>query len=142
VSDDPSMDARRVFLALMKERGHDMPAARVLDLQPPLDDSGDTDCWTHAYRRARATGASYYEGLVYLPPRDGRPVISAHAWVVQESPFGAQVVELTRGYERAWGYRGMRVDLDSEEADRAEHGGHRYGVLELDIAVRLIGKGH
>lgn len=134
------MDERLLFIRLMKERGLPAPTPRLLRIQPPLDNSGETDCWTHAAAYARETGAVYVEGICYLPPKeDGRPRVAAHAWCVEDSPFGARVVEFTPGYEQAFGYLGLPLDLDSTAGRRAEVDGRRYSIIELDFAIKERG---
>jgi hypothetical protein len=135
-------EARRHFVRKARVDGTDMPTARVLRIQAPLDDSGDTDCWTYAHRYAAAAPPGtvlYMEGMCYLPPGpDGRPRVAAHAWAVENTPVGHVVVEFTPGYEEAWGYRGFRVPLDHPAVTRAEHGGRRYSAMELMIAEALV----
>lgn len=134
--EDEGMDARRAFVRYMGKHGVAMPGARRLVIQPPLDDSGDTDCWTYAARYvAEHPGSSYVEGICWLPPDAGKARVAAHAWVVEDTPFGSQIVEFTPGYERATGYRGLPINTDSEEFQRADDGERRYSVLELMIAI-------
>jgi hypothetical protein len=129
-------DERLVFVQHMREHGEPMPYARRLLIQPPLDDSGDTDCWTYAARYvAEHPDAFYVEGICYLPPKGNRPRVAAHAWAVEDTPLGPVILEFTPGYEQAFGYRGLPLDVTTPEFARAEHDGHRYSVIELHIAA-------
>lgn len=128
-------DERRIFAHHVIKHGIDGPTIKVLKIQPPLPGSNDTDCWTHAYRYAVETGADYVEGLCMVD-KNGLPTFHAHAWCEEPTPFGGRrVVELTAGYEDAYNYRGVLVDLTTSFAARAEADGFRYSVLELDIAI-------
>jgi hypothetical protein len=126
------MDERLAYVRLVRKIGKPAPTSRVLRLAEPLDDSPETDCWTHAAEYARRTGARYVEGTCL---RYGRTAPQVHAWCEEDTAFGPRVVETTMGYEQAHKYFGVTVDLNSEDARRAEWGGRRYSVLELLLAT-------
>lgn len=136
-----TMDERLLFARFIKDRGTFAPDARVLNLQAPLDSSDTTDCWTHAAAYAERTGADYVEGICLRRKGPGEVVTCAHAWAEEGTPFGRRVVELTPGYEEAYGYRGIVVPRDTESYRRARVGRTRYGVIELDIAFAQQGAG-
>lgn len=96
------------YLQMVREHGLPAPLRKRLDLQPPVADDGETDCWTHAWEVARRTGASYVEGVCQRPGAGGP---SFHAWVEEDHPLlGRTVVETTPGYEEASRYLGIVVD--------------------------------
>lgn len=100
--------AEAAFVALIQRHGVPRTGARVLDIQPPIVDDGETDCWSHAWDLARATGGRYVEGLCRRTPARSR--IATHAWVERNTPFGVQIIETTKGYEHASEYRGLVID--------------------------------
>lgn len=119
---------------LVRACGRPAPSAKRLDLQPPVADDGETDCWTHAWEVARRIGGRYVEGVCALP--GGR--VSRHAWVEEDTPFGAcVVVETTVGYEAAYNYIGVVVDCSVgghvEAATRGQS--PRSSVLQLALAA-------
>jgi hypothetical protein len=132
------MDEREVFVRIMQQHGRPAPVQRRLDIQPPLQ-KGETDCWTYAYNYAVAhPGARYVEGICFTDNTDGKITVHAHAWVEEDTPFGAVLVEFTPGYEAARDYRGIALRLDSPEVARAADGDTRYSAIELDIAIRSL----
>lgn len=137
------IDERTLFVRLMYRAGSPAPQHLRLELAAPIADDGETDCWTHAYDYARATGATYVEGICFRAKPDGSVALAVHAWCEGTTPFGGRErIELTRGYEHAYGHRGIPVDLDSDFAAQAaaEHqGGRRVSAIELSIIeLRLL----
>lgn len=103
-----AVEINRAFATYMARHGLLSPPDRVVAVQPPVNDDDETDCWTHAWEYVKAhPGALYVEGVCR---RYGRRGIAPHAWVIENSPFGPRVVELTAGYENAFDYRGFVVD--------------------------------
>lgn len=101
--------AHVVFVRILDKLGRWAPTARRLEIQEPIANDGETDCWTHAWQVAQRTpNARYVEGLCRRSP--GRTDKATHAWVEVDGPFGAMVVETTPGYENASLYRGLVVD--------------------------------
>lgn len=100
--------AERTYLRMVRRYGRPGPASKRLDIQAPVADDGETDCWTHAWQVARRTGGTYVEGICTRPGASGP---SFHAWVEETNPLtGATLVECTPGYEEATGYFGIPVD--------------------------------
>lgn len=105
--------AERTYLRLVRAQGRPAPTTKRLDIQAPIADDGETDCWTHAWqvaRRLREQGieATYVEGICFRPSATGP---SFHAWVEEANPLtGRVLVECTPGYERANRYLGIAVD--------------------------------
>lgn len=103
-------DAHVVYVRIMRRIGQPAPSAKRLDIQEPIVDDGETDCWTHAWEVAsRTPNARYVEGICGRP--GGLTKDSAtHAWVEVDTPFGTTLIECTLGYEEARHYRGIVVD--------------------------------
>jgi hypothetical protein len=100
--------AEREYLRMVRRYGSPAPLAKRLDIQTPVADDGETDCWTHAWEVARRTGGTYVEGVCIREGADGP---SFHAWVEEDNPLtGRTMVEVTPGYERATRYVGIAVD--------------------------------
>lgn len=101
-------EAERTYLRLVRQHGRPAPATKRLDLQAPVADDGESDCWTHAWQVAQRTGATYVEGICVRAGADGP---SFHAWVEETNPLtGRILVECTPGYEHATRYVGIAVD--------------------------------
>jgi hypothetical protein len=103
-------DAHVVFVRIMRRLGQPAPNTKRLEIQEPIVDDGETDCWTHAWEVAQRTpNARYVEGICGRP--GGLTKDSAtHAWVEADTPFGPVLIECTPGYEDAHSYRGLVVD--------------------------------
>lgn len=97
----------QAYVSLVRKWGVPAPIAKRLDVQPPVADDGETDCWTHAWHLADRLGARYVEGLARRP---GYPGPSMHAWVEEDTPLGPVLVECTAGYEAATMYKGITLD--------------------------------
>lgn len=124
----------RTYLRLVLRHGHRAPHAKQLDLQKPVADDGQTDCWTHAWQVAQRTGADYVEGLCV---RAGAGGPSFHAWVEHDHPLtGRTVVECTPGYRDASQYLGITVDCTpSGHIDQLTRHWHtRASVLQALLA--------
>lgn len=127
-------DVRWGYVRLVRSQGRPAPTGIVLRLQEPLDDSGETDCWTHARRYAERTGATYVEGVC-----DRGRGVSVHAWCEETSPLGVRVVvELTKGYENARDYWGVPVDIHSDVAKDSLLNDVYYSVLELAVGRSML----
>lgn len=102
--------AHIVFVRFMRRIGQPAPNTKRLEIQEPIVDDGETDCWTHAWEVAQRTpNARYVEGICGRP--GGLTKDSAtHAWVEVDSLFGPVLIECTPGYEYATNYRGLVVD--------------------------------
>lgn len=125
----------RTYIRLVRTHGAAAPSAKRIDLQPPVADDGETDCWTHAWDIARSTGGTYVEGLCRRPGAGG---FSMHAWAEEDSPFGRRIVEGTPGYEDATDYIGIAVDCTpGGDVDRASNpeGDPRSSVIQLCLAT-------
>lgn len=99
--------AEHGFITMVRSFGLPGPASKYVDLQAPVADDGQTDCWTHAWQVAQARGALYVEGMCRRPQAGGP---SMHAWVEEDTPFGRRIIECTPGYEQASGYIGLGID--------------------------------
>src|SRR4051812_17298607 len=100
-------DERVQFGRLVRQYGRFSTSThRVAD---KLTDDGD--CWTFAWKAAQELGGRYVEGMCKLPGDDGvTRHVRAHAWTEVDTPFGAVVIESTRGYEEAHSYLGIQID--------------------------------
>lgn len=125
----------RQYMRMVRLHGQAAPNAKRLDLQDPVADDGETDCWTHSWEVSRATGATYVEGICRRPGAGG---YSMHAWVEEDTPFGRRVVECTPGYEEATDYLGVMVDNahgGQVEEITAEWEGPRSSVLQAALGA-------
>lgn len=101
-------DVEKTYLRLIRQHGRPAPTSKRFDIQTPVADDGESDCWTHAWQVARRTGGTYVEGVCFRPGADGP---SFHAWVEETNPLtGRTLVECTPGYENATRYLGIPVD--------------------------------
>lgn len=101
-------DVEQAYLHLIRRHGRRAPVNRRVDIQRPVADDGESDCWTHAWKKARQTDATYVEGVCFRPGADGP---SFHAWMEETNPLtGRTLVECTPGYENATRYLGIPVD--------------------------------
>lgn len=100
-------EVETTYLNLVRRHGVPGPTTKRLEIQPPVADDGESDCWTHAWTVARNLGATYVEGVCR---RAGAGGPSMHAWVQQDTPFGPVLIETTPGYEDATHYRGIAID--------------------------------
>lgn len=131
--EDISEKAQADFVRLMRRVAPLREYPVVLDLQPPYDDSGETDCWTHSWKVAHARGGRYMEGVCYR----GNGRISAHAWVEVDSPLGTQIIETTPGYEQAYAYRGLPVKMTGKDAEMGWYEGLRFSLVQLALSVGM-----
>lgn len=100
--------AERTYLDMVRKRGIAGPIRKRLDIQDPVVDDGESDCWTHAWQVAQRIGGTYVEGVCVRPGASGP---SFHAWVEEVNPLtGPTLVETTAGYEQAAHYLGIAVD--------------------------------
>lgn len=129
--------AERQYLALVRRHGVPGPAVKRLDIQSPVADDGESDCWTHAWETARRTGGTYVEGICV---RSGANGPSFHAWVEETNPLtGRTLVEVTPGYEHAAHYVGIAVD--SSQGGTVEEVTGDWTVRSSVIQAALAGGG-
>ena len=124
-------DERDAFEALVRRYGR--PGPQTKELAEQLTDDGD--CWSAAWRESRARGGRYVEGVCVI----GNRRIRAHSWVEVDGPFGAVLVECTRGYENAHRYLGIAIDSSrGSKAARSTSrwpSDHRASVIEALVML-------
>lgn len=126
-----SSDYRDVFEALVRKYGRPGPQSKVLAEQMTYDG----DCWTAAWREAKARGGRYVEGTC----RRGNERVRAHSWVEVDGPFGTVLVECTKGYETATHYRGITVD--SSPGGHVARASRTWGSVRQSVVETLIALG-
>ena len=131
MNSDPSVIVERhmVRFVAVHAKTTEVTQKVYLAAEPLPGTDGETDCWTHAREYVESNGGRYVEGFCLRPGNRLAP----HAWVEQDHPLGGvRLIEVTRGYRYASGYRGLAVDLDAT-ADDFHDGRRRYSALQLAI---------
>jgi hypothetical protein len=124
-------DERAIFEALVRRYGRPGPANKALADRLTYDG----DCWTAAWREARARGGRYVEGSCRL----GNHKVRAHSWVEIDGPFGPVLIECTKGYEDATHYLGIVVDCST--GGHVARASRTWGSLRQSVIESMVSLG-